>query len=198
MLSKIETFDDHLSNIEKTMRPIQETTASYTRAKDNVALTLQELEKTYEYYRVCSSVEEIINEGLDMSSEEDSRQYFDSMQRLSEAKTFFLANRHTMKSTDAVLASIDKLMSTASESCCAGLENLLVACGQLTDSKEGRDELIAIVSSEKGNGTYTIDLSIGALSYSKQKASFSNLLEIFILAKCLMGEYPFRVIFVSL
>ena len=51
MLIKLEKFDTKLTTLEEKMQPLQVSTSHYTRAKENIALTLVEVNKTYEYFR---------------------------------------------------------------------------------------------------------------------------------------------------
>ena len=47
MLAKLEKFEYRLTDLDDKMRPIQATTNNYTKAKDNISLTLVEVGKTY-------------------------------------------------------------------------------------------------------------------------------------------------------
>jgi len=105
MLMKLEKFDTKLTTLEEKMQPLQVSTSHYTRAKENIALTLVEVNKTYEYFRVANDVKDIINNGLN-----DNTQglYFNALSRLSHAKNFFESHLE-IKSATTALASIDIL-----------------------------------------------------------------------------------------
>lgn len=63
MLSRLRRFESRLEVIDQKMIPIAQTTQKYSRAKENITLTLIEVEKTYEYFRITSDAKEIISLG---------------------------------------------------------------------------------------------------------------------------------------
>eukprot|EP00981_Chlorochromonas_danica_P016195 scaffold16024_cov258-Ochromonas_danica.AAC.5 len=107
MIGKLEKFECRLSDLDKKMQPIQQGTARYTRAKDNISATLTEVNKTYEYFRVAAEVKEVINKGINPNHPND---YFEALVKLSYAKQFFESHRE-IKSSVTVLASIDDLLA---------------------------------------------------------------------------------------
>jgi hypothetical protein len=107
MLSKLKRCEERFKNIDETMRPLQATTKSYTLAKDNITLTLEEVEKTYEYFRVSSQMECTIHLGF---NEKNKEAFLYSIGRLTSAKTFFESNRKEIKSSGSALININKLL----------------------------------------------------------------------------------------
>lgn len=106
MISKLDRFEKRLGDLDQRMKPIQDTTEKYTKARDNISLTLTEVGRTYEYFRLAAEVEAVIKEGLTTSNQSE---YFDALHKLSNAKTFFEQNRG-MKSSASVLNNIQHLL----------------------------------------------------------------------------------------
>lgn len=109
MLTKLDRFEKRLEDLHSKMKPVQETTDRYSKAKDNIASTLQEVGKTYEYFRITSSCEPIIKQGL---VDENRTEYFEALTKLSNAKTFFESHRE-IKSSSSVLQNIDALFQVS-------------------------------------------------------------------------------------
>jgi chromosome segregation ATPase len=114
MLTRIHRFDERLAAIDEEMKPIQVTTAKYTKAKDNIGLTLAEVEKTYEYFRVAQQVTEVINAGVNLQNPAKQKEFVDAFGRLSEAKRFFEQHRRDIKSAGSALDQIEELLKV----CC--------------------------------------------------------------------------------
>lgn len=108
MLAKLEKFEHRLTDLDDKMRPIQTTTKHYTRAKENINLTLLEVGKTYEYFRVASDVKETIGVGL--NNKAHHKEFFKSLERLSNAKIYFESHKE-IKSSLTVLTTIDLLLN---------------------------------------------------------------------------------------
>lgn len=132
MLSRLQRFEDRLSNIDRRMGPIQETTESYSKAKENISSTLEEVSKTYEYFRIAGEVKAIINQGYKPSTQ---KQFFDALGRLSYAKKFFEDHRE-IKSAPTVLMTIETLLRNAVMQCVAELERLLMPLGKTVQMDE--------------------------------------------------------------
>lgn len=111
MLSKIELYEKRLSRIDDSMLPIQNRTAVYSKAKENIGLTLAEVEKTYEFFRIATSVDSVITGGLNMQNATKQREFFEAVGRLCEAKKFFLNHKREIKSSESALESIQLLLS---------------------------------------------------------------------------------------
>ncbi len=107
MLIKLDKFEHRLTDLDDKMRPIQTTTKHYTRAKENISLTLLEVGKTYEYFRVANEVKEIIAVGLIANTQ---KEFYQALERLSNAKWFF-ENHKEIKSSNAVLSNIEQLLN---------------------------------------------------------------------------------------
>ena len=113
MLSRLERFENRLTDLDEKMRPIQTTTKHYTKAKENISLTLVEVGKTYEYFRIANEVKEVVNAGLTSETQDD---FFEALSRLSSAKHFF--ESHTeIKSSATVLATINSLLEVGLINC---------------------------------------------------------------------------------
>jgi cysteinyl-tRNA synthetase len=106
MIFKLNQFETRLSVLDENMSEIQVTTERYIKAKDNISLTLLEMEKTYEYFRVANEVKEIIHQGLLPSNQ---KEYLQAAIKLSQAKQFFETHRE-IKSSSSVLISIESLI----------------------------------------------------------------------------------------
>ncbi len=109
MIFKLERFEKRLTDLDLKMQPIQSTTEKYTKARDNISLTLQEVGKTYEYFRVANEMESIIKEGL---TTQNQSEYFEALHKLSNAKTFFENNRD-IKSSSSVLINIQQQLNVS-------------------------------------------------------------------------------------
>lgn len=107
MLQKLEKFESKLIDLEIKMKPIQATTTKYTNAKDNIGLTLSEVGKTYEYFRVANDVKDIIYQNLTPTNQKD---YYESIAKLSKAKYFFESHKD-IKSASSVLTNIESLLT---------------------------------------------------------------------------------------
>ena len=110
MLSRLERFENRLTDLDEKMRPIQTTTKHYTKAKENISLTLAEIGKTSEYFRIAAEVKDIVNGGLNPDTQEE---YFEALGRLSNAKRYF-ETHHEIKASVTILATIDGLLSVSS------------------------------------------------------------------------------------
>ena len=106
MLSKLERFESRLTELDEKMKPIQNTTKHYTRAKENISLTLIEVGKTCEYFRIAGEVKEIVSLGF---SSETRDEFFEALGKLSLAKHFFETHPE-IKSSGTLLQTIDSLL----------------------------------------------------------------------------------------
>jgi DNA repair ATPase RecN len=113
MLNKLERFENRLTDLDEKMKPIQTTTKHYTRAKENISLTLAEVHKTNEYFKIPSEVKEIVNMGFTPETQEE---FFEALGKLSNAKRFFEAHPE-IKSSASMLTTIDGLLAVSV--CCA-------------------------------------------------------------------------------
>lgn len=114
MLTKIQRFEDRLSSIEEEMLPIQNTTATYSRAKENIGLTLSEVEKTYEYFRIATTVDSVVASGFNLQDSQKQKEYFQAVARLTEARTFFETHKREIKSSGSALEQIGNLLKVPS------------------------------------------------------------------------------------
>ncbi len=105
ILTKLDRFEKRLEDLHSKMKPVQETTDRYSKAKENITATLQEVGKTYEYFRITSSCEPVIKQGL---LEDNRTEYFEALTKLSNAKAFFETHRD-IRSATSVLHNIDTL-----------------------------------------------------------------------------------------
>lgn len=55
MVKKMEDVEQRLSSIDEQMKDIQSTTSTHTRAKENIKITLEEVDKIHEYFRCVGS-----------------------------------------------------------------------------------------------------------------------------------------------
>ena len=122
MVSKLQRFEDRLLIVDAKMRPIQDTTNTYSNAKMNIAETIAEVEKTYEYFRITIDVDGIINHGYGNHPHTD---FFSAMEKLSRAKQFFEAHRRDIKSSNSALINIENLLHRAEFKLADDLERLL-------------------------------------------------------------------------
>lgn len=106
MLSHLQRFENHLNNIERKMRPIQNTTEKYSKAKKNINLTLIEVEKTYEYFRIAFEAKDVIAAGLNTSNRGN---FFEALSKLTLAQKFFKEHKE-IKSSETVLTNINSLV----------------------------------------------------------------------------------------
>lgn len=107
MINKLDAFEVKLNDLEMKMQPIQLQTRQYTKAKENIAQTLLEVGKTYEYFQVANLVKDIVNKGITSSNQ---KEYLDAMIKLSSAKAFF--ESHTeIKSSTSALTNITQLLT---------------------------------------------------------------------------------------
>lgn len=107
MLNRLERFEHRLTDLDEKMRPIQTTTKHYTKAKENISLTLAEIGKTSEYFRIAADVKDIVQAGLSPDTQEE---YFEALGRLSNAKRYF-ETHHEIKASVTILSTIDGLLS---------------------------------------------------------------------------------------
>ena len=121
LLGKLDVFEDRLGDLEDKMRPLQETTQRYSKAKENIALTLIEVGKTYEYFRIANDMKAIIQSGYNVKAQNE---YLQALSKLVNAKSFFETHRE-IKSSQSMLTSIESLLTTANESCLSEFEKLL-------------------------------------------------------------------------
>lgn len=110
MLSKLNKFETRLALIEDHMRPIQVTTEKYMKAKTNIGKTLEEVGKTYEYFRVANESQDVVDRGISSSNHQE---YFSSMTKLFEAKSFF-ENHREIKSSGSLLIGIKSILKVGS------------------------------------------------------------------------------------
>jgi DNA repair ATPase RecN len=115
MLTRLEHFEKRLSSLDEKMGPIRTTTTNYTRAQENIAAVVKEVQKTYEYFRIAKQVEGVISAGLS-----DQREFFHAIERLTNAKRFFEEHRTDIKSALQALKAVDGLLSVSSHSCNTG------------------------------------------------------------------------------
>lgn len=126
MVTKLEKFEKKLEELDVRMRPIQLTTERYTKAKEKIAATLQEVNKTYEFFRVAADVKEVISQGY-ISSQlvtsgnaiataqqqiQHKKDYLEAVVRLASAKSFFQTHKE-IKSASSVLMSVDGLLTVS-------------------------------------------------------------------------------------
>lgn len=121
MLNRLERFERKLSDLDEKMRPVQVTTRRFTKAKDNISLTLTEVGKTYEFFRVATEVKELISLGYAKS---DHREFLEAYLKLSSAKCFFETHKE-IKSASSVLGNVESLLSTAESDLLQEFDRLL-------------------------------------------------------------------------
>jgi hypothetical protein len=109
MLLKIENFESKLTDLDLEMSEFQKKTYSYTKAKENIGLTLIEIEKTSEFYRVADVVEPIIDRGLNLDND-THKDFFECITRLINAKRYFQERGQKLKNTETVMNSIEKVL----------------------------------------------------------------------------------------
>ncbi len=107
MLNKLERFENRLIDLDNKMRPIQDSTAHYTLAKNSIVSVLAEINKTYEYFGVAEEVKEVIKNGLSSATQ---KQFFAALGKLTVAKTFFESHLE-IKSAKEILLSIDEQLN---------------------------------------------------------------------------------------
>lgn len=144
MINKLDRFERRLGDLDEKMQPIQESTEHYTRAKENISLTLVEVNKTYEYFRVAATVKEVIIKGITPATQ---KEYYDALVKLSYAKQFFESHRE-IKSSTSVLASIDDLLTKAVTACTAEFERLLGTVGVAAAMVDGQYQVISPMTPE--------------------------------------------------
>jgi len=138
MLHRLERFEKRLSELDDKMRPIQNTTKHYTKAKENISLTLVEVGKTYEYFRIANEVKEVVHGGLTSETQE---KYFEALTRLSSAKHFFDTHQD-IKSSDTALANIEELLAVAVAGCISEFERMLTVSGKSIALTDGQYSII--------------------------------------------------------
>lgn len=109
MLSRLEKFETRLSDIDEKMKPIQVTTGRYMKAKNNITETLQEVGKTYDYFRVANDVRETITRGYVANNQ---KEFLEAFKKLSQAKIFFQEHKE-IKSAQSVLSSLESLLQVS-------------------------------------------------------------------------------------
>ena len=114
MLTRLKKFDERLNIIDNKMKPIQTTTEKYSKAKDNITITLIEIEKTYDYFRISFEAKDIItNSFTNQNSNDDIYiEYFDVLVKLLQAKNFFMEHKE-IKSSNNVLNNINLLLKVS-------------------------------------------------------------------------------------
>lgn len=110
MLQKLERFENRLTDLDEKMKPIQTTTKHYTRAKENISLTLVEVLKTCEYFKIPAQVKEVVNLGFTPETQEE---FFEALGKLTNAKRYFEAHPE-IKSSASMLSNIDGLLAVSS------------------------------------------------------------------------------------
>ena len=106
MITKLQRFEDRLNLIDQKMRPLQTTTDNYWTAKENIAKTLQEIEKTYEYIRIADDMRVVVSTGLNY---QNHKEFFEALGKLTLAKKFFESHRE-IKASGENLIKIDSLL----------------------------------------------------------------------------------------
>lgn len=134
MLSKLNTFDQRLEDLDTKLQPLQSTTSNYIKAKENISLTLIEVGKTYEYFKVTNEVKDIINGGLNDNNYED---YLISFSKIHNAKNFF-TNNNDIKSAQTVLHTLEGLYKVDSIINSNSLFRIVYHVSIIIDSKQLR------------------------------------------------------------
>jgi hypothetical protein len=142
------------------MVPIHEKTVPLMRARQNIGDTLLEIEKTHEYFRICSDLEPIISKGI----KDNQTDFFGALDRLSVAQEFFTHQRN-MKSTMHALASIDALIKRATAHCVDEVERLIRTCGKCYEVVNGAFEPLNPMTSATAEA---VKLVCGYLSKFRQ------------------------------
>lgn len=135
MLGKTMIFETRLDNIDKKMKPIQDATSKFMKAKENITLTLVEVGKTNEYFIIPSTTEPIITGGLhcinstsDVPAYTNYDEYFGAMEKLFKAKEFFEAHRE-IKSSGEIIKQINSLLEVSERSCNEEITRILTKIG---------------------------------------------------------------------
>jgi len=138
ILSRLQRFESHLTDLDDRLRPIEESTEGYIIAKQNISNTLLEVGKTFEYFKIATEVKDVISCGL---SADTQRAYFEALGRLSNAKKFFESHRE-IKSSGTVLSTIDTYLTKAVSECVQQFEKLLQTCQKSVAIVDGRFEML--------------------------------------------------------
>eukprot|EP01036_Dinobryon_divergens_P031317 gene31317-40691_t len=144
ILTKLQRFESHLTDLDHQLRPIEESTAGYIVAKQNISNTLLEVGKTFEYFKIATEVKDTINGGLNADTQ---REVFEALGRLSDAKTFFETHRE-IKSASSVLSTIEIYLSKAVSECVVHFEKLLQTSDKSVEIIDGRFEMLNPITDE--------------------------------------------------
>ena len=79
-------------------------------------------------YSVAGEVENDINSGLNINDSHKSKEFYNSITRLTKAKEFFESNRKDIKSAGSALTKIDTVLSKGINKLSEEFEKLLILC----------------------------------------------------------------------
>lgn len=153
MLWRLQHFEQRLGVLDEKIRPIQRTTTTLSNAKRNIMLTSLEIEKTNEYFKLANENSIVIANGFKQESVE---QFFEAIERITEAKRFFDDHRE-MKSAHAAMINIDNMIKRAMLHCVDEMNRLFRSCGKtFEEAKDGTFVVINAMTDANASWTKTI------------------------------------------
>eukprot|EP01040_Poterioochromonas_malhamensis_P008354 gene8354-9038_t len=170
MIYKLNQFETRLSILDQNMSEIQSSTEIYIKAKENISLTLTEMDKTYDYFRVANEVKEIISQDLTTSNQ---KEYLNAFIKLSQAKNFFETHRE-IKSSSSVLINIGELITQATAACENEFDRLLATAGKGVEFVEDQCQVVHPFSAVVTKELKALIEAFESCKYTKHYKKYEN------------------------
>ena len=122
MKQNIVAFENRLSDLDESMRPVQRATAPLSRARKNIGRALVVIEKMTEYFKITPEVTPIISIGF--RDNDSSSHFFEAVDRLITAKKFFSEHMY-IKTSEKALADVVNVLTKAVSTCISELNKIL-------------------------------------------------------------------------
>lgn len=121
ILDRLQSFESKLTVIDAYISTMREETLLPSQAKRNVDVTLMEVDRVNEYFRISSEVESVISAGLRAQTQDE---FLQAMERLASAKQFFEANSSI---SNASLMKLSSQLNYAINSCGGCCDSLIIS-----------------------------------------------------------------------
>jgi hypothetical protein len=178
MQEKLTAFEERLADLGTRIRPLQESTMSFSKAQQNISKTLAAISKTFDFYKIAEDTKTAVKRGYCSIRGDPQREilFWSSLDHLTEARAFLLSHTGDMKSANSALTTVNALLGMAVGELLRELERLLSplgSCVALSSSSETLEVVVRNPALQYPSNVKDAQIIIEGLE--RQQASWSHL-----------------------
>jgi len=175
MQSKLVAFEGKLAELGTRIRPLQESTTSFSKAQQNISKTLSAISKTYDFYKIAEDTKTVIKQGYASIRGDSQREiaFWAALDHLTEARAFLLSHTADMKSANSALTTVNTLLGMAVGELLRELERLFSPLGSCVALSSASEIVVSNPASKHPSNVKDAQIIIEGLE--RQQASWSHL-----------------------